>query len=255
MSFDLDTILGSKVNTAIDVNRLLVPANSLGEYLRRFAEPALFHSDGFEPYDLSKSGSLTRICIEGRHFALTTDHQLRIQKYDLEQLCIHNSEARKIVTSHAAVFQNYRDQGPNLDAVLFEFTEAVMANSLSTHSWYRLSRRAFLEELPEPEILFAIGFPKDTNRIDFEVMGYEAAPFGVAGKPTQPFLPNRLAFRPAPTLTIDPAGMSGGPVFGVYLNGLRPTVFLAGIVTNASSCVFHFLSRGDIHRLIVKALG
>jgi len=192
--------IGSKLHTAVEVTGLLIPANSLGEHLRRFAEPALFHTNGFEPFDVSKAGSLTRVRVGDRYFAITTDHQLRINRYDFNQLCIHNSSTSRFATSHSAIFQNNREQGTDLDAVVFEFTDTVRSRSLPSHSWYRLDQELSIERLPEPQIIFAIGYPGHINTIDFDVSSYEAAPYGVGGEQSTPYLPNRLAFRPHPSL-------------------------------------------------------
>lgn len=252
---DLGTVIGNKVATAISVNGLLVPANSIEKHLCSFADPALFHSEGFGKYHLSRAGSLTRLKQSSRYFALLTGHQLSSQNlnYDFKQLVIHNHETANLVTSEKAVFQIEDEEFEHdYDCVLFEFTDPVQKGALSKYGWYDLTQEINERILPKPSLVIALGYPGYRNTIDYETPLYSLAPNSVSGRESVSSLNWRLAFDPDPKINFDPEGMSGGPVFGIDIKQLDPEAFFAGIITNASMNKFHFLSRGRIASFIRK---
>lgn len=248
---DLGTVLGSKLATAVRINQLLVPANSITRHLLRYTDPALFHSKGFGKYNMTKAGSLTRLKQSSRYFALITHHQLSTQNYEYDQLTIHNPETQRLVNSEMAIFELESEKSEyNFDCVLFEFTKPVKAGMLSEHGWYDLTQELTEEKLSKPSGVIAIGYPSHRNEIDYETDQYSMAPNSVFGYESTSSLEYRLAFDPEPEIEFDPQGMSGGPVFGISIENLEPEVFFAGIITNASRKKFHFLSRNRISSLI-----
>jgi len=58
---------------------------------------------------------------------------------------------------------------------------------------------------------------------------------------------------PDPSIEFDPEGMSGSPVFGMRIDNLTPEVFLAGMLTNYSRNLFHFMSRVQLSYLLEAA--
>jgi hypothetical protein len=259
---ELDTILGSRLNTSIKVNELFIPANSVAQHLRTFAEPAIFHSDVEEPYDMSKSGSLTKLKINGRFFVLTTLHQLKsghhlnFGSYNYDQLCIHNHETKHWLTSNRIIFpEGSEDNLEDFDCLLFEFTKAVEEYALQSSSWYNIDIDIKRDFTPKPMLVCCIGYPGFRNCIDYDNSTYAAAPNAIWGKEVKPSIRGRLAFKPINVESFDPAGMSGGPVFGIATEHDQLVTNFSGILTNASNFQFNFISFQRIKKLFDVAFG
>ena len=243
---ELATIIGSKAATAIRVNNLFVPASSIGNHLRAYTDPALFVSKDYEPYNMTKSGSLTRVKFSTRHFAIITHHQLSAPDYKYDQLAIHNPNTKKLITSHQVIFQTDRNTNEaDYDCLIFEFTESVEGGALPKSGWYDLTNEIDAK-LPKPNIVFGLGYPGYRNNIDYDNDVYPMAPNLVHGKESRPRIRSRLSFIPDPKIDFSPDGMSGGPVFGCQIKNYTPEIFFAGIITNASKKQFNFLSRSKL---------
>ncbi|MFK7940142.1 MAG: hypothetical protein AB8B82_12230 [Roseovarius sp.] len=243
---DLATILGSRINTSALINDLYIPANSIAERLQSFSEPALFHTNGMGQYHLSKSGSLTKIKAANRYFALITQHQLKAADYEYEQLCIFGSSPGRLVTSQSAIFSTDEAEQTDFDCVIFEFTEGVQSGLIDSGGWYNLGLELSDEYTPKPLIVCAIGYPGYRNNFDYENYVYPVSPNAIWGNECNTKVHARLAFEPHSPVDYDPIGMSGCPVFGIKLAENSVEVFLAGILTNASNKILHFLPRKRI---------
>jgi len=203
----------------------------------------------------SKSGSLTKIKFQDRYFAVTTEHQIRIPGYEYKQLCLINDDAIKLLTSHAAYFIVENEESRHgSDIVIFEYTNVVLSGSLSSHGWYDLSKELHSDRLQKPDMVCGLGYPGHRNQIDYENSSYAIAPNAIWGVETEPNIEGRLAFKPTYSIDYAPDGMSGGPVFGLELLDAYPSIFFAGILTNASSSVLHFLSRTRLSRMIDESI-
>lgn len=248
---DLDTIVGSRIHTAIRVGNLFIPANSISETLRAYTEPAIFHSKGQErQYSLSISGSLTKIRIGERFFGLITQHQISSGNYEFDQLCIANIDSETVSTSSAVVTGS-----PDFDCLLFEFTKPVIAGKLQRIGWYDLTSELNVERLPKPKLICTVGYPGHRNYIDYSKKPHLGmAPNIVWGMEARSSISKRLAFTPEHVVDFKPNGMSGSPVFGCCLEVSDSNVFFAGILTNASKRKFHFLSRSRIRFMLNHAL-
>ena len=251
MRFDLQTILGSKIGTSVDVNGFFVPANSLANHLRRFSEPALFNTEEAGAYSLTKSGSLARIKFRKQYFALTSRHQVIGPHYKFDQLCMVAHDERTLFTSHSVVFpEGDEDQQDDFDVLLFEFTELVTSGRLPASGWYDVSDDFHRKGPRQPGRVCCIGYPGYRNTINYDEMGYPRAPDAVWGVEVDPVLSGRLSFEPQPKIAFDPAGMSGAPVFGLSIDNDTPKTFFAGILTNASSVKFNFISFSRIKTML-----
>ena len=134
---DLGTLIGSKTLTSIRVNGLLVPANSIADHLQRYTDPALFHTEGQGQFHLSKSGSLVRIRLGDRFFAVTSVHQLDLHEYKYDQLCLLRPDRERLVTLHRVVFpENISDQRDIFDCLIFDSTEVVKEGALRASDFH-----------------------------------------------------------------------------------------------------------------------
>lgn len=250
---DLATIIGSKVRTAIDVNGLLIPANSFSAHLRQFSAPAVFASEGFEPFTMSLGGSMTKVRVGQRYFSILTRHQLDQGKFDFSQVSILSDETQHMVTTEKVVFQEFRnEEGMDLDCIACEFTTPIREGVISCRGWYKIDTEVERERTPKPSLVCAIGYPGYRNHINFETMHYGISPNAILGREAEPSLKGRLSFKPINALEYDPRGLSGAPVFGVSLEALEPTAFLAGIVSEASRQQIHFVSLREITKFLRK---
>ncbi|MEP3347768.1 MAG: hypothetical protein ABJN34_05295 [Litoreibacter sp.] len=249
---ELDTIIGIKTATAVDVNNLLVPSNSLAAHLRQYSEPALFHSDGAGKYHMSLSGSLFRARFNDRYFVFVSRHQMTLGNYEHDQIALLNYDKKTLVTSHRAVFPD--NASDEYDCAVYEFTDLIKSGKLPATSWYDLKTDWVRDHLPKPNLVVAIGYPGHRNSIDYEAAHYGASPNAVWGVEASPVIDGRLSFVPKPEILFEPAGMSGCPVFGCSLDNLAPTCFFAGILTNATQNRFNFFSFSRMRPLLERLL-
>ncbi|SDZ14102.1 hypothetical protein SAMN05444004_106196 [Jannaschia faecimaris] len=250
----IETLLDSKLNTSVLIGNVIVPANSVTQSLRPFAEPALYHTAGFELNNFSLGGTLTKLKLRDRYFGLLTCHQIHKANFNYAMISVINEENRSFCTAMRAVFPANEHSVDELDAVLCEFTDPVSTGSLSSHGWFDLRNDYAQPHTPEPLAVVAIGYPGHRNAIDYENEGYAAGPNAVLGTESMPSISGRLSFEPVSPLDYDPNGFSGGPVFGLKEtpNGLQ--AFFAGLVTEASRSKFHFISLQKLRPLIEKML-
>ena len=240
----LETIIGSRAFTAVKCNDLLVPANSLGNYLRSFTEPALFHTEGMGEFHLTKSGSLFKFKYKERYFVLTTKHQVTGKNcaYSYEQVCLMDYSANSLVSSSMVVFpEESSTEGQAYDCLLFEYTTSVTEGKLTPHGWYKLSEIERQYPTPAPILACAIGYPSYRNEINYETKHFGVSPNIVWGQETNFGMEGRLAFKPLNEVLFDPSGMSGGPVFGCKLVEEKLVMFFAGVLTNATKRKFNFM--------------
>ena len=253
MSASKSTLIENKLNYSASINGIIVPPNSYGKALCNFVDPAIFHNPGFEEFQISIRGSLTRCKNRGKYFALTTAHQC--DSFGFEQLCIQNHLSRNIVTSNKCIFaEGGKDAESTLDIRLFEFTDAVVSGALPKSGWFDISEWNPRYTNTDLEILISIGYPSEKNFVDYGKSKYEAQPQQVLGSLVRSEITGRNSFEPEGEKISNPDGFSGAPVFGVFLAEKTPKIFLIGILTNASKSRFNFTPMGKIGRMVEKLL-
>ncbi|MGC1505561.1 MAG: hypothetical protein WA782_15630, partial [Sulfitobacter sp.] len=232
---DVDTFTLKKLQSGVFHRNLIIPANSLANYLRPFCEPALFHSEGMDEYHLSKAGSVFRLKYKGRYFCFASAHQVEGAHYDYDQLCLLNYDTNNLLTSNRVVFpERPMDGSSNYDCLLFDFSESVTEGRLSNLGWYEPDQFFDGNQTRKPLLACALGYPSFRNEIDYVENRYGASPNIVWGEETRTAMSDRLAFTPNPQIEFDPRGMSGGPVFGITQESNQLFLFFAGILTNAT---------------------
>jgi hypothetical protein len=248
-----------KLATSVKIGDLFVTANSIAPALSNYTQPALFYAhaqaDHLGPYGLSIGGTAFKIRYRNRYFCLVSAHQLKSPNalYEHEELCIHSGANNRLLTSHKAIFAADDDE-LSFDAILYEFTDVVIDERLPSSGWYPINEKEITAGNPKPIRAFAVGFPGIYNSIDYSAQSYSFTPYCVWGDETAPMVPERLAFSPNPQVDFDPSGMSGSPVFGLDIDDLIPRVFFAGLLTNASKQIFHFMPRKRLGALFRYAL-
>ena len=253
------TFFETKLATSFKIGELFVTANSLPHFLSTYTQPALFYAHALEKelehYRLSMGGTAFKVKFRGRYFCLVSAHQIRSPNslYDYDELCIHSGATKKLFTSHRAIFSE-NDEGLSFDAILYEFTDLVKDKQLTSYGWYPLSEKETNSINPKPLKCFSVDFPGHHNFIDYSKLHYSFQPYCAWGEEVESQIEGRLAFSTKPKLSFDPKGMSGSPVFGVEIDQLNPSVFFAGLLTNASREIFHFLPRKRLGLLFRYAL-
>lgn len=248
-----DTIFGSRPAAATRLNGLLVPNHLLSNNLQRYVDPALFYTEGIEPFSMTLSGSISRIKYADRYFAAITCHQLDLYAYHYRQLVLANRDRGVLITSHAASFPNpIGDQRAIVDCILFEYTRVVDEGALSPSIWYDVSNDLFEASSEDAGTLCALGYPGHRNAIDYDSMTYKAGPNCVWGYSVPPTVSDRFSFIPRPAIKYSPDGMSGGPVFKLVDRAEGPEVRFAGILANASRHMFNYVPTSALNSLITQ---
>lgn len=240
------TLLERKIGTSVSDNGLIVPIDSLGEHIRRYSFPAIFHSSIQDEAILTKGGSLAKVRTDNRYFAITAYHVISNNNYDLTQLCLPEITPGRFVSSHAARFPASRAAEDDYDFVTFEFTDPVNEGLLSRSDWfdvtYDLNRSADFDAM----LMVCLGYPSHRNFIQYDEKLYPVTPNAVWGEQIEPMIHHRRSFAPINPVAYDPIGMSGAPVFGLELREAHLHLALTGILTNASSRTFNYLPISSI---------
>ncbi|MFZ1661965.1 MAG: hypothetical protein WAT77_08390 [Paracoccaceae bacterium] len=178
-----------------------------------------------------------------RFFAMASLHQFSKQRFHYNQLVIGSQMRSSLVTSEEAVFPiGSVEHQEDFDCVRLEFSTLVANNLLSKHLWFDLSKSAVTEPQADPVLCVCIGYPGHRNFIDYDQMSYAVAPNAVWGEATPSALNGRKAFIPIGELDYEPDGMSGAPVFRLDLEGTSLCLNFAGVLTEATSSMFNYIS-------------
>jgi len=254
------TLIEQHALTSIKVNNVFIPANALKERVHKFAEPALFHTEGMNEYHLSKSGTATKLRVGNRFFALLCNHQMTLsgEEFGYDQFCLFGKKRQRLVSSERSVFvYDSVEKREDFDAILFEFTNSVQKQLVPKHDWFCVKPEQETQRLPSPLLVVGSGFPGETSSFlwpEGKRAEFNYTPFNIWGKQSKPDISGRLAFTPEHDLEIEPSGMSGGPVFGITQNGNEFELFWAGIITEASKKKIHFLSATRLKRFFNLSL-
>lgn len=248
---DPATILGRMLRNSVEFRRIFFPLRAIAGVLERYSDPAIFYSSDFPDFPLSKAGSLFRLRYRGRYLALTTCHQLDVNGYDYHQLSIFGKTRGRVITSGFVTFPLDQDeQREKLDCVVFDFTPGVEEGALDSVNFLELSE--VQENASRGELIasFCIGYPSHRNQIDWESENFEIGANAVWGLPCEPLLKGRQSFKVPSHLHYDPKGMSGGPVFSLYMENDQLLADFSGILTNASPQAFNYLPMSEIVRIL-----
>ena len=240
---DLETVIGSVVNTSVRVGALYVPARNIAASLHRFVDPALIHANMEYPFEFTKSGSATKVKYKDRFFALLTEHQFSNQSYNPSDFLILNPGTRLLCTASAYYFQTRSDdKAIDQDLLIFDFTECVEAGDLPKYFWYNICEDSAAHKKFMPNKLICIGYPGAVNNIDFDAPRYDAKAVSIHGNPTRSSVRQRVSFVPDSVPSFEPKGMSGGGVFALSVQNREAVIYFAGMLTNATEHMFNFLS-------------
>ena len=246
---DLESIVGRKINTSVNINGIFVPANSIATAMTTYASPAFFVNPEVPEFEISQWGSLFKAKLGDRFIALLTAHQGAAFEFD--QLCIYSELDQRALTSNGCTFSRSKELGEeSLDLRLYDFTEVVHSGALPSSGWFDLRIANPIQLSVKPSLMFAIGFPHQTNKIDYEIHHIQEQVFAAYGQPSESALSNRSALKLSTPIDLDPDGFSGSPVFGVILDGFRIELHFLGITTNASRSLFNFVPRTLVDQLL-----
>lgn len=218
------TPLIARAKLSVPVNGILVPIKAAAESLRRFCTPAFFHHEGQSIFEMSKVGSAFLV----RYRGATRPEQFTVTliEPDGTRVGLSPNVVSKVRMEHA--------EHSNLeDVLLLEYENTRGARNL---------RRLFLEldlartlETVDPasvKAIFAVGYPtafgdviikrdeeSNVTGMDMELRWVKL--YLVPDGPALLDAENRRAMVQDPNYdqeTIDPDGMSGAPVFFVWLD-------------------------------------
>lgn len=253
MILDADSLMGRKVATAVKVNGLFVPVDYSPKILSAYSEPVIFYNSEHPEFEVSRRGTMVKLRIGERFFALTTSHQTF--DFDFDQLGIITEIPKSITTSGACIYSSCPKFGEEqLDCRLFDFTEPVASGKLRSTCWLELTAEWLNSGSADAELLMAIGYPDAFNDLDYAAKNMTVQPYAALGWPIDPMISNRCTFECVRSLEVDPSGMSGAPVYGYSVSGTGAFVTLEGLVTNASKSLFNYLPKAKIKKYLNHAL-
>ncbi len=252
----LNTVIGRKVMTSIEVEGVHIPANSLVSRLHTFGHPLVrfFPNSDFE---VQLIGSATGISYRGNKLLICTAHQLKgIPEQDVGVINLD-----KNTYTSSAGFSRYHPTGTPADddardLCLFEFTEQVLQNMNLQRRFFTLNSNKLLEDGDDVVGYLAYGCPFADQGYDL----YENNHIGtvirsmVCEPDQQPTDVTVGACRTLVPMVFDPNGLSGGPVFATVLRGSELVLKFAGVINRAGGGTIRFIKAPIVKRLIDLSL-
>lgn len=238
----LDTIL----ETSARVGSLVIPANSLGSYVGRFASQLTVwnHDDVFK---ISIPGSATGLIHAGRSMLVCSRHQLR--GVELSDVSIMLDDGINLVTSSGSRTFNdgdYTRESDAYDVAAFDFTKPAEEFPELTKSFFKFDRVP--PDTPNTHIMAYVvaGYPSADQKYELEEKNHlgMVQRVRVALPESQPADHALLKLKFVRELDFDPDGLSGGPAFVVQLEHGECRVFLGGMVLRAGRSHCYILKSG-----------
>jgi len=254
----IDIFIRARAKLSVPVNSVWIGVKSLPEALHRFCAPAFFHNEGELTYDLSTRGSAILLRFRERSFAVLTHHQLGKGPHSLRAqdftIGIDDADGKKIgLTPNAITRVKVAEQNQkNLeDLQICQYEDERNGRDLS-RLFLTVDLEHTLETVPTPAVkaIFLIGFPSEFTEVNVGDWDEERGEVPMTMKlrwvklclqpasNRRPLDPeNRIVLEPhtdAHNTLKDPDGLSGAPVFFVWLDEEKQAhLGLAGVLTNA----------------------
>jgi hypothetical protein len=263
----------ARAKLSAPINGVFVAFNSVASAIRRFCTPAFFHHGNESVFDMSKAGSALLFRYRGRNFALLSRHQLGhgLAEVRPEQFTVTLIEPNgtKIGLSPNTVSEVKFDEEEHTnlqDLLLLEYENTRGKRNLRG-LFLDLDLAHTLETVPSASVqaIFSIGYPTafgDINTkcddegivttmsmelrwVKLYLMVSEAAPLDPENR--RPMVQDPKADQE----TIDPDGMSGAPVFFVWLNAASEAQLgFAGMITHARDRRFMIHDGAHLRRVV-----
>ncbi len=248
----LDTLLGRKVMTSIEVEGVHIPANSLRSRLHSYGQPLvrfLRNSD----FQFQLIGSATGLAYRGRNLLVSTAHQLT--GIPENEVGVINVDRNSYISS--AGFTGYtstkgQNDGDGRDLAVFEFTEQAAQMVNLQRRFFALNADKMLDEGDDVVGYLAFGCPfadqnydvYDNNQLDTVIRSMVCTP---GAQLTDVALGSCTTVA---TMDFDPNGLSGGPVFATIFRRSELTLKFAGVINRAGGGVIHFIKAKEVRKLL-----
>jgi hypothetical protein len=262
---------------SVQVNGVFMPFDMAVEAIRRFCQPAMFHSES-ETFDIGPSGSTIFFRYRRKNFGLCTQHQFGSDGYTFSPeaftLTVDEADGKKVgLSPNEVVRVSFEHEGHhNLsDFFLARFDDVRDGLSLRPR-FLELDFRDSLGSVISEQIklIVAIGFPTEARDVDLR-FDEEEIPTGVDMKlrwiklylemadSNKIDTPNRrplVMHSKYDTVLSDPDGLSGAPVFFLYLDSsLQAHLGFAGIITHSNGHRFMVYEVDTIRLLLDRYIG
>ncbi|WP_210165324.1 hypothetical protein [Beijerinckia mobilis] len=260
---------------SVTVNGILVPLKNVENAIARFCKPALFHNKNETTYDLSKSGSTFLLRYKRRNIALFTRHQLGNEQslFKPEQSTITFTDIDGTVIgigpiAASRVLMKHTEHSNLEDVVFLDYGNEHNKRNLRG-LFLDIDSMSTLSTVNQDliKVIFAIGYPTAYGMIDIKCdddgivtcvsMQSNKVKLYLSIDEPMTFDPeNRIPMvqnERANQETIAPDGMSGAPVFFVWLdNSSNAHLGFAGIITHARDRRY-MIYDGEILRQILDS--
>ena len=271
-----DSLTLAHLKMSVLVNGVAMRFPEAMKAIRRFCQPAMFHSDA-PVFDAGATGSAVFIRYRGNNFGLCTLHQFGssgvVFPPEAFFLGLDGEEGRKVgLPPNEAIQISFDHEGhQNLsDLYVARFDDTREGRNLRQH-FLEIDFQATLQTVPanRVKIIVAIGFPTEEIEVNLKLdedeipIGYDMKLRWVRlvmerASPNKIDTPNRLPLvihSKQENAISDPDGMSGAPVFFVYVDSsLQVYLGFAGIITNSNGHRYMIYEADTIHLLFDRAI-
>lgn len=237
----------------VDHNGLLIHGRLVENHFSQYCVPLVAWT-GIEDYPVSMTGSASLIRYRGRSMMVTTRHQLK-QAGDPEGICITLKDGpgrtRMISSGGVMLFNADMTDGDHHDIVILDFTEPAQ-HEIDIRSMF-LDFRGQHPDVPAEMVAGAVsyGYPLDSSHIDYAKADMRLGRVRVVCRYEGQGNDDALhIMKPVVPLNFNPNGMSGGPVFTVFIQDGRFKIHLAGINARAGRDRFYVIKAGAIQMMM-----
>lgn len=248
------SILQRKAAKSVIVNDIAIPTSSLISRLHVFGHNLAYYTK-LKEYEIQLIGSATGVEYGGRHFIISTKHQVKGIPYADVGIILPEKPAH-ISSAGCSVFSSKEKNESDLDdLIVFDYEDQCRQNPGLVRRFFKLNKHVVLVDSDNIIIYIAYGCPfsdqnydiYENNRIDMTIrpMICEAETNG-----------SDISVGTCRTHTemkFDPNGLSGGPVFAVTLTDAGFALKFAGIINRAGNGIIHFIKSLYITSLIDHA--
>lgn len=246
----IKTFLEERASTSVKFNGLFHPANSVCHAVFHCVIPIFYGNPDMPEYPLSRSGSGFRVKQAGKNVVFSSEHQHK--NFEPEWAILPSTEEKNWISGNGySAPVSDREGSPNLDLRMYDFSDPVKHGSIEKTGWYGLQKSYHWTEIIG---CIAFGYPTEINSIYEHPDEISLQCFAASGEYRGQTIGDLHGMDLDSPMTLDPDGMSGGPVFFLTRNHLDFEIIPAGIITNASRSVINFVHARKLQRFLSRDL-
>lgn len=249
---DLDTVIGSRTLTSVEVHGIYIPASALPSRLHKFGQN-LVASTHDKDYPVRLLGSATGLNYRNIKFLVCTAHQIK----DVSEEDVGIVVPGKDIYMNSAGYTRFRVsdmllEDDSYDLCAFDFTPQTTSHPELARRFFNLNRHEILTNNDEIAGYFAYGCAFDDQKYDiFDDNHLGTVIRTMTCEPQGKYADRDLGVcKMTSEMDFDPNGLSGGPVFAAVLKNTEIVLRFAGVINRSGNGIIHFIKAEAVLNLL-----